>query len=44
MNEWFILKVTRFQGITEVQNKIQCNKKTKQSNTSNNNYQYGQLV
>ena len=31
MNEWFILKVTLFQGITEVQNKIQCSKRTKQS-------------
>ena len=31
MNEWFILKVTPFQGITEVQNKIHCSKRTKQS-------------
>ena len=31
MNEWFILKVTLFQGITEVQNKIQCSKRNKQS-------------
>ena len=31
MNEWFIFKVTHFQGITEVQNKIQCSKRNKKS-------------
>ena len=31
MNEWFILKVTPFQSITEMQNIILCSKGTKQS-------------